>query len=252
MRQLDLFSGIGMFAYAMQRVWGKQHSIAAFCEIEQNCQSILKKHWPYIPIYSDIRNLKGSEFAKIDIITGGFPCQDISACNHSGQGLRGKRSGLWWEFRRIISEIGPKHVIVENSAELLYRGAGDLFASMAEIGYNTQWHCIPGYYVGAPHERDRIWIIANTNGARWHKLLYNYLQRELKKEETKQNIALAKCNNFVDEFEKSVGESPVFRMDNGHPTRLDTIRRLQAVGNAIIPWAAVMILRGIKEVESAF
>lgn len=94
MIQLDLFSGIGMFAYAMQRVWEKEHAIAAFCEIDKNCQNILRKHWPAVPIYPDVRNLKGKEFGKIDIITGGFPCQDISPCNNNGKGLQGTRSGL--------------------------------------------------------------------------------------------------------------------------------------------------------------
>lgn len=251
MRHLDLFSGIGMFAYAMQHVFQKEHTIAAFCDIDENCQDILRKHWPSIPIHPNIKNLKGTEFEGIDIITGGFPCQDISICNAAGKGLEGEKSGLWWEFWRIIGEIRPGHVIVENSTELLNRGMGNLLASLSEIGYDAQWHCIPGYYVGAPHERDRIWIIANANGERWHRLLYNYLQGEFEKEKIRQNIALAKCNNFVNEFEESVGESPLFRMDNGHPSRLDTVRRLQAIGNAIIPWAAIMILRGIKEVDSA-
>lgn len=164
MRVLDLFSGIGGFSLGLERAG---HKTVAFCEFDKKAQLVLKKHWPDLPIYDDVRTLTKEKLhndgiKEIDIICGGFPCQDISLAG-KGAGLAGERSGLWTEFHRLIKEIQPKYAIIENVAALRSRGLDQVLRSLAEIGYDAEWHCIPAAAVGAPHRRDRVWIVANTN-----------------------------------------------------------------------------------------
>jgi DNA (cytosine-5)-methyltransferase 1 len=155
---LDLFAGIGGFSLGLERTGG--FKTVAFCEVDKKAQAVLNKHWPHVPIYDDVTKLKGKDLNEtIDIITGGFPCQDISLAG-KGAGLEGARSGLWWEFHRLIKEIQPKWVIAENVSALRSRGLDQVLSSLSEIGYDAEWHCIPASAVGAPHRRDRIWIVA--------------------------------------------------------------------------------------------
>lgn len=164
MRVLDLFSGIGGFSLGFERA-GMQ--TVAFCEQNKYCHAVLKKHWPEIPIYDDVRTLTAARLADdgiaVDVICGGFPCQDISIAG-KGAGLAGARSGLWWEFHRLIAEIRPAWVVIENVSALRHKGLGDVLRSLAAVGYDAEWHCIPASAVGAPHRRDRIWIVAYPEG----------------------------------------------------------------------------------------
>jgi DNA (cytosine-5)-methyltransferase 1 len=161
LKLLDLFSGIGGFSLGLER--SGAFETVAFCEIEPFCRKVLKKHWPEVPQYGDIRGLSASQLEldgiRVDAICGGFPCQDISTAG-KGAGLAGERSGLWFEFARLIGEIRPRYVIVENVSALLVRGLDAVLGSLAEIGYDAEWHCIPAWFVGAPHGRDRVWIVA--------------------------------------------------------------------------------------------
>ena len=161
LRVLDLFSGIGGFSLGLERTGGFE--TVAFCEIEPFPRKVLAKHWPEVPIYDDVRTLGAERLAAdgiaVDVICGGFPCQDISTAG-KGAGLAGERSGLWSEIARLVGELRPSYVIVENVSALLGRGLGTVLGDLAEIGYDAEWHCIPASHVGAPHRRDRIWIIA--------------------------------------------------------------------------------------------
>jgi DNA (cytosine-5)-methyltransferase 1 len=138
----------------------------AFCEIDKKCHKVLKKHWPDVPIFDDVSTLTKEKLDErsitVDVICGGFPCQDLSVAG-TGKGLEGSRSGLWFEYGRIISELRPRYVIVENVSALLNRGLDQVLGQLAQIGYDAEWHCIPASAVGAPHRRDRIWIIAYPN-----------------------------------------------------------------------------------------
>jgi DNA (cytosine-5)-methyltransferase 1 len=158
---LDLFSGIGGFSLGFERTGGFE--TVAFCEIEKYPRAILAQHWPQVRIYNDVKTLTAQQMAADgivpDVICGGFPCQDISLAG-KGAGLEGERSGLWWEFHRLIKEIRPRWVIAENVSALRSRGLDTVLGSLAEIGYDAEWHCIPASAVGAPHRRDRIWIVA--------------------------------------------------------------------------------------------
>lgn len=112
-----------------------------------------------------------------DVITGGFPCQDLSNAGKRA-GLAGTRSGLWRYLCGAIRMVRPKHAIVENVAALLSNGMDTVLGDLAEIGYDTEWHCIPASYVGAPHNRDRVWIIANPErGERGQEPYYGALRR---------------------------------------------------------------------------
>jgi DNA (cytosine-5)-methyltransferase 1 len=157
---LDLFSGIGGFSLGLERAGMRT---VAFCEIEPFCRAVLKKHWPHVPCYEDVRELTADRLAtdgiSIDVICGGFPCQDISQAG-KGAGIEGERSGLWSEYARIIGEVRPRYVIVENVAALLGRGIERVLGDLAALGYDAEWHCIPAAAVGAPHRRDRFWAVA--------------------------------------------------------------------------------------------
>jgi DNA (cytosine-5)-methyltransferase 1 len=160
---LDLFSGIGGFSLGLERAGFKT---VAFCEPNPFCQAVLKHHWPTVPVYEDVRELSADRLVNdgitFDAICGGFPCQDISVAG-KGAGLAGARSGLWWEFHRLIAETRPKWVIAENVSALRSRGLDEVLGSLAALGYDAEWHCIPASAVGAPHRRDRIWIVAYPN-----------------------------------------------------------------------------------------
>jgi DNA (cytosine-5)-methyltransferase 1 len=161
LKVLDLFSGIGGFSLGLERTGGFE--TVAFCEIEPFPRKVLAKHWPKVPIYDDVRTLTAERLAAdgigVDVICGGFPCQDISLAG-KGAGIEGERSGLWSEYARLVGELRPAYVIVENVAALLGRGLDRVLADLATLRYDAEWHCIPASAVGAPHRRDRLWIVA--------------------------------------------------------------------------------------------
>ncbi len=260
---LDLFSGIGGFSLGLERTGGFR--TVAFCEIDPYCRAVLARHWPGVPIHGDICTLVADaldarspraggepqyegkvlqplngdpeEGRGIDLICGGFPCQDISTAG-KGAGLAGARSGLWREYHRLIRELRPRYVIVENVSALLGRGLCDLVGDLASVGYDAEWHCIPASYVGAPHRRDRVWIVAYPQGERiqgrrslGEQITSAYAQSAISVRDRPGSGA----NHWI--IEPNVG-----RVAHGVPARVD---RLRALGNAIVPQIAEMIGRAI-------
>ena len=166
MKMLDLFSGIGGFALAARWTWEEDLDIVGFCEIEEYCQKVLQKNFPDVPIYDDITKLDGNLFNDVDLITGGFPCQDISQAGKGAGIERETRSGLWFEMLRIISEVRPRYAIIENVPMLTIRGGTRVIEGLAEIGYNAEWTVIGANDIGAWHTRKRIWIVAYPESER--------------------------------------------------------------------------------------
>ena len=257
LRVLDLFSGIGGFSLGLERTGGFE--TVAFCEIEEFPRKVLKKHWPKVPCYHDVRELTAERLAAdgitVDVITGGFPCQDISLAG-KGAGLDGGRSGLWAQIARLSSELRPAFVIVENVSALLGRGMGRVIGDLAEIGYDAEWHCIQASRVGAPHDRDRVWIIANS-----HKVgrLFTgeYPNREHALQIRQQWHTSPPNTGWVDVqrwfcalIQNGYGvetSSPPNRMVDGFSQELDEIA---ALGNAVVPQIPELIGHAILEARA--
>ena len=161
LKVLDLFSGIGGFSLGLERTGGFE--TVAFCEINPFCRKVLAKHWPDVVQYTDVRTLSADQLRadgiSVDAVCGGFPCQDISYAG-SGAGLEGTRSGLFYEIARLAGELRPELILLENVAALLDRGLGEVLGTLASLGYDAEWHCIPASYAGLRQLRDRVWIVA--------------------------------------------------------------------------------------------
>ena len=183
------------------------------------------------PIWSDVTTFDGKPWRGIvDVISGGFPCQDIS-CAGKGAGIEGDRSGLWKEFARIISEVRPSYVFVENSPMLTKRGLNRVLCDLAAFGYDAKWMCLSADDCEAPHKRDRLWIVANskrddngrTNGARW---------REREQEKTS-------CNGYECNGDWPL-EPALDRVVDGLAVRMDKTHtsQLRCIGNGQVPRVA--------------
>ena len=159
---LDLFSGIGGFALAARDA-GLPISKHFNSEIDTYANQVYAKHFPEARQLGDIRQIDGKKLRQDNpgdwLLTGGFPCQDISSAGHK-RGLEGSRSGLWFDMCRIIDDIKPKYVLAENVRALTYRGLNRVLKSLAEIGYDAEWEVISANDVGAPHRRERLWLLA--------------------------------------------------------------------------------------------
>lgn len=153
----SLFSGVGGIELGFERARG--FTTKWFVERDDYAQAVLRKHWPDAIIYDDVTQVDFGTVPKVDVLTGGFPCQDIS---NAGKrvGIEGSRSGLWKEYLRAIRALRPRYVFVENVAALLGRGVDVVLGDLASLGYDAEWHCVSASSVGAPHRRDRIFIIA--------------------------------------------------------------------------------------------
>jgi len=288
MRVLDLFAGIGGFTLGLERAG---FETVAFCEIEPYAQKVLKKNWPEVKIYDDVRGITAERLAadriRVDVLTGGFPCQDISVAG-KGAGIEGERSGLWTECARLIRELRPRYAIFENVTNLLNGERGDWFkrvlGDISALGYDAEWHCIPASAVGAHHRRDRVWIVAypNSNDGRRRDCTQS-LGRESRLESRRsgegqpfagasEDVADAygkrgRGGNAQREDAKNVRQSPILtrrharrmgawdvepdvgRVANGVPSRS---HRLKCLGNAVVPQIPELIGRAIMEAENDY
>ena len=272
MKVLDLFSGIGGFALGLEAAG---FETAAFCEIDPYAQKVLKKNWPGVPIYDDVRRITAdrlvSDGVGVDVITGGFPCQDISVAGNQ-KGIDAERSGLWSECSRLLGDIRSRYAIFENVTNLLTGDGGDWFKrvlwDISTVGYDAEWHCIPASAIGAHHHRDRVWILAYPNELGLEKHGYGesnepFINCEAISNPSSEGLQGGQeaRNNGKDRQEPRnqlitglggvqggvwEAEPNVGRVANGVPART---HRLRCLGNAVVPQIPELIGRQIMEVE---
>jgi DNA (cytosine-5)-methyltransferase 1 len=252
LRVLDLFSGIGGFSLGLERTGGFE--TVAFCEIEAFPRKVLAKHWPEVPCYDDVRTLTAERLAvdgiAVDVITGGFPCQDISVAGKQAGIGAGTRSGLWSECIRLVSELRPQYAIFENVSNLLSgpsKQPGAWFATilrdLAGIGYDAEWHDIPASYVGAWHRRGRVWILAypdKEHGQQGRAEKPILRQRDVQGQSTRSFAKWPGRSNLPAPVLCGTGD--------GIP---DKVVRIEAAGNAVVPQIPELIGNAILESMAA-
>ena len=245
---LDLFSGIGGFTLGFDRAGGFR--TVAFCEADRECQGVLRARWPNVPIHGDVRSLTAADLPRIDAITGGFPCQDLSTAGQR-RGLAAPRSGLWRDYARLIGECRPRWVLIENVAGLLSLGIEQVLGDLAALGYDAEWHAIPAAYVGTPHIRDRIWILAHSH--RYHRdrpvaldLAQSLAQCQVRQpRETAVHDPVALGRRLLDPT-----DSGHRRADDGLSEGMDRhLARVRMCGNAIVPQIAEAFAKAIQRYE---
>jgi DNA (cytosine-5)-methyltransferase 1 len=214
-------------------------------EIDEYANRVLQRHWPNVRRHDDVRTWPQPDTESVDVICGGFPCQDISAANHKGQGLQGSRSGLWSEYARTIREVRPKIVCIENVAAITFRGLQRVLWDLARCGFDAEWQTLPAQAFGAPHRRDRVFIVAYRAGERLatnevfdHSAFKAAITKQAERVrcwpgERKRSAALP------DRF-RWVPHGELCRVVNGVPDGLD---RYRCLGNAIVPHVAEWIGR---------
>ncbi|KKJ75421.1 hypothetical protein WH95_18440 [Kiloniella litopenaei] len=253
LKVLDIFSGIGGFSLGLERTGGFE--TVAFCEIEDYPRKVLAKHWPDVPIYRDVRNVNAKQLITdgiaVDIVTGGFPCQDLSIAGKQA-GIEAERSGLWSELCRIIGEVRPKYAIVENVTNLLSgpdeqpgEWFGRVLADLAEIGYDAEWYCIPASCVGAPHQRDRVWIVAYPKCPG----LQGFISFRSTFISTKKALAF-NSNKNSRAWASLVGGELILRSGDGVSVGMERVR-IKSLGNAVHPLVPEWIGYAILEAETA-
>lgn len=216
----SLFAGIGGFELGLERSIPNSETI---WQVEQDkfCQKVLAKHWPNAKIYNDVREIKKDNVEYVDILCGGFPCQDISIAG-KGEGIHdGKKSSFWWEMHRIISEIRPRVAVLENVSAITFRGGLDVIGSLAQIGYDAEWIIISARDFGAPHRRDRWFCVAYPHSERSQEKDSESVRFKSKGEGI-QSVSISKINteqNFTDSGSERLYQTTIERAisidDNG-------------------------------------
>lgn len=225
---LDLFSGIGGLTIALEN-WVKP---VAYCENDRYCQALLLSNQqqgkiPIAPIWDDVRTLQGDMLPPVDIIYGGFPCQDISVAGNR-KGLAGERSGLFFEIIRLAVELQPRFIFLENVAGIFPHEIERVATALAALRYDCRWGMLRAYDMGAPHYRERWFCLAYSPRGGWEQRDKN--QGRIRK----SKATLERRYGFTDCF-KWEPEPDVGRVADGVPNRVD---RLRGIGNAVVPQQA--------------
>jgi len=240
-------------------------------ECDPYARAVLARRFPAATLYADVRTVGAARLAPVDLLCGGFPCQDISNAGKRA-GIDGERSGLWSEYARIIRELRPRYVLVENVAALLARGLERVVGDLAACGYDAEWDCLPAAAFGAPHRRDRLFLVAYAGGERLAQRGQRDGGAEARRQASFGNNACGRGAAYVPDpnrsrlpgtgdagkagqssggifagttIDRSRGwavEPDVGRVANGIPARVD---RLSCLGNAVVPKIAEWIGRRI-------
>lgn len=272
----SLFSGIGGLELGLERALDA-HTVWQV-EVDEFCRRVLARNWPHAVRYDDVQTARS--LPSVDVICGGFPCQDISNAGKRA-GITGERSGLWKEYARIVGETRPRVVVVENVAALAGRGLAVVLRDLTDLGYVGSWHVVSAASVGAPHLRRRIFVIATDRdsvglrdqswwGEAWARASVSFdarssgnaadpasprLEGRDEPEATRSTFGF-----FASSGESWCGWTPasaVRRMDDGPPAGVDRPRRrrpradrlrLKALGNAVVPQVAEVVGRVVAQV----
>lgn len=247
----SLFSGIGGFELGAE--WA---GIPTYwnCDINEWNRKLLKHRFPNTEQYDDIRTLTNPR--KVNIISGGFPCQDISGANTKAKGIKGHRSGLWGEMYRIVGEVRPDYIIIENSPNLAFRGFERVLCDLSEIGYDAEWQCLSATTFGFRHRRERIYVIAypNTHSKFSDRMGNTFIDvagfkdpkkwSEIRSEfrlDTKEMVF--KQDQWGSGGQNTIAEPLLCGVGDGIPERMD---RLAGLGNAIVPFIGYYLFECIK------
>lgn len=233
MRVVSFFAGIGGIDLGLERAG---HECVGQVEIDTFCVKVLEKHWPNVWRHDDILTVKPEDIPEADLWTGGFPCQDISNAGKRA-GIRGERSGLFFDFMRLVRAVRPRYLLLENVAALLYRGMGDLLGQLADSGYDAEWSCIRASSMGAPHRRERLFVVA-------------YAERGV---QPWSEPCLGASRRVGREFQPIPWDEPwpdalarVRGVGHGFPGCVD---RTDGIRNAVVPQVAEYIGRLLKDAE---
>ena len=276
LKVLDLFSGIGGFSYAAERLVGGFET-TQFVEINPYCQKVLRKNFPNVPIHDDITTFNATE-GQFQVITAGFPCQDLSIAGRQDGIGEGTRSGLFFEILRLARQIRPKFILFENVRNLLSHSEGETFQKVlqeiAKAGFDVEWSVIPAKNVGACHKRERLWFIAypssvnkdrtestfqagrntstsstsastNTDSKRLQGLRAKHQLREGSQEETP--CWSSQPYTLDPDWRGYLSQPTIRRGDDGFSNRVD---RLKCLGNSIVPQVAAVPLARIKKLDN--
>ena len=234
MRVLSLFAGIGGMDIGLERAG---MTVVAQCEIDPFCRAVLKKHWPDVPQFEDVRKLRGEDVGPVDLVCGGYPCQPFSQAGKRG-GAEDDRH-LWPEMRRLIEELRPAWVLGENVAGHISLGLDEVLSDLDALGYSARPFVIPACAVSAPHRRDRVWIVAHADSER--------LQRRVRNLEDVGVKALPTHPTWH--------EIPANFATHGHdglPRRVvRSANAVRALGNSVVPALAEQLGRAIMQAEAA-
>jgi DNA (cytosine-5)-methyltransferase 1 len=234
----SLFAGIGGFDLGFERAG---FDVRWQVELNAYCRAVLRKHWPAARKYADVRKVGAGNLEPVDVICGGFPCQDISFAGFGG-GLDGSRSGLWREYRRIVCELRPAVVVVENVAALAQRGLGVVLGDLAALGFDAEWSSVSACEMGAPHMRQRLFIVAYANSEHGRSRLWDTNARAFR--------PLQAFDGFEDSrtgwLARLANPSELYGGAYGVTSGLE---RNRGIGNAVVPAVAEWIAHRIKEAE---
>jgi len=226
----SLFSGIGGLDLGLEHA-----GFTIEWQVENNefCQQVLAKHWPLVPRYGDIRTIRSNDLAPIHVLAGGFPCQDVSDAG-SRAGIDGSRSGLWTEFARLVRQLQPQYVLVENVAALLSRGLERVLADLAACGYDAEWQVLPAAAFGAPHLRERLFLVGYPHSDKHTANVFPpYFRPQQTSPAIWQEVYAALTRATSSNRGRTYADTR--REFYGLP---DNVDRLTALGNAVVPQVA--------------
>ncbi len=236
----SLFAGIGGIELGLEMT-GRFKTV---WQVEQNeyCRKVLRRHWPDALQFEDVRDVGKENLPPVDVICGGFPCQDVSHANPRGQGLDGDRSGLWFQYARIIGELRPRFVVVENVAALVTDGLDRVLGTLAVLGYDARWSVLSACALGAPHTRERVFVAAHSDRIGFRAVSASARRLQTKgRPQLREPIRATELTAWAETHGATRGKA------NALPQDVDPIR---ALGNSVYPECARVIGEWLLEIDA--